>query len=152
MKQNMAMAERAYAAPHEEANQQETNQREANQREVNQFKIVGRDAARRRSPEDTVILTRLDKLQVIALSLVQEIKSLSIVGSKVDVTKGVDFYDEVRRFEVDLIRQALVLTDGHQIRAARLLGLGMTTLNSMIKRYGISPHDPTREPHDATDE
>jgi DNA-binding NtrC family response regulator len=52
---------------------------------------------------------------------------------------GVNFYDEVKRFEIDLIRQALEQTGGHQSRAARLLGLNATTLNSKIKAYNIDP-------------
>lgn len=56
----------------------------------------------------------------------------------IDVTRGVNFYDEVRRFEIDLIRRALDQTGGHQSRAARLLGMNPTTLNSKIKTYNIN--------------
>ena len=52
---------------------------------------------------------------------------------------GVNFYEEVSRFETDLIRRALEQTAGHQSRAARLLGLNATTLNSKIKTYNIAP-------------
>lgn len=142
MKESTAVAKRTYEIPLEEADRRETNQ----------LKIVGGDAARRRPAEDAALTARLDTLQATALSLVREIKSLGITKSKVDVTAGVDFYDEVRRFEADLIRQALILTDGHQVRAARLLGLGVTTLNSMIKRYGICPHDPARDSHTDADD
>lgn len=51
----------------------------------------------------------------------------------------VKLYDEVRKFEADLIRAALVRTGGNQSRAARLLGVKHTTLNAKIKRYGITP-------------
>lgn len=54
-----------------------------------------------------------------------------------DIARGVNFYDEVKRFEIDLIRRALDQTGGHQSRAARLLGLNATTLNSKIKSYNI---------------
>jgi DNA-binding NtrC family response regulator len=54
-----------------------------------------------------------------------------------DVSKGVDFYEEVKRFEIDLLKRALEQTSGHQSRAARLLGLNATTLNSKIKSYNI---------------
>jgi len=63
--------------------------------------------------------------------------SVSPGAESVDVGRGVDFYDEVRRFEVDLIRRALERTSGHQSRAARLLGMNATTLNSKIKTYNI---------------
>ncbi|MBA2737646.1 MAG: sigma-54-dependent Fis family transcriptional regulator [Pyrinomonadaceae bacterium] len=55
----------------------------------------------------------------------------------INLSRGVNFYDEVRRFEIDLIRRALDQTGGHQSRAARLLGLNATTLNSKIKTYNI---------------
>jgi DNA-binding NtrC family response regulator len=53
------------------------------------------------------------------------------------VSEGIDFYDEVQRFETGLIRMALDQTHGHQARAARLLHIKPTTLNSKIKLYGI---------------
>ena len=46
-------------------------------------------------------------------------------------------HDEVRRFEIELISNALFRTHGHQQKAARLLGIKGTTLNSKIKRYNI---------------
>jgi DNA-binding NtrC family response regulator len=58
-------------------------------------------------------------------------------SSDIDISRGVNFYDEVRKFEIDLIRRALDQTGGHQSRAARLLGLNATTLNSKIKTYNI---------------
>ena len=60
-------------------------------------------------------------------------------GASLDVSRGVNFYDEVRRFEIDLIRRALEQTGGHQSRSARLLGMNATTLNSKIKTYNIQP-------------
>ena len=55
----------------------------------------------------------------------------------IDISRGVNFYDEAKKFEIDLIRRALEQTAGHQSRAARLLGLNATTLNSKIKSYNI---------------
>ncbi|MFN2393762.1 MAG: sigma-54 interaction domain-containing protein, partial [Pyrinomonadaceae bacterium] len=65
------------------------------------------------------------------------IKDTEGSSEEVDISRGVNFYDEVRRFETDLIRRALDQTSGHQSRAARLLGLNATTLNSKIKTYNI---------------
>ncbi len=62
----------------------------------------------------------------------------SSVAAVQDIGRGVNFYDEVRRFEIDLIRRALEQTGGHQSRAARLLGMNATTLNSKIKTYNIN--------------
>jgi DNA-binding NtrC family response regulator len=58
-------------------------------------------------------------------------------AGSIDISRGIDFYDEVRRFEVDIIRRALEQTGGHQSRAARMLGMNATTLNSKIKTYNI---------------
>jgi len=50
---------------------------------------------------------------------------------------GIDLFQEVKRFEINLIKLALDQTRGHQARAARLLKINPTTLNSKIKAYGI---------------
>jgi DNA-binding NtrC family response regulator len=63
--------------------------------------------------------------------------SRSAAAGAVDISRGVNFYDEVRRYEIDLIRRALEQTGGHQSRAARLLGMNATTLNSKIKTYNV---------------
>jgi DNA-binding NtrC family response regulator len=65
------------------------------------------------------------------------IRDTAGASENIDLTRGINFYDEVRRFEIDLIRRALDQTGGHQSRAARLLGLNATTLNSKIKTYNI---------------
>jgi len=58
-------------------------------------------------------------------------------SQSVDLARGISFYEEVSRFEINLIRRALELTGGHQSRAAKLLGMNNTTLNSKIKAYNI---------------
>jgi len=70
------------------------------------------------------------------------IKSTEGKSADIDISRGVNFYDEVKKFEIDLIRRALDQTGGHQSRAARLLGLNATTLNSKIKTYNLDarPH------------
>ena len=54
-----------------------------------------------------------------------------------DEKRGVEFYEEVTKFEVELIEQALACTKGNQRAAARLLGLKTTTLNSKVKLYNL---------------
>jgi len=70
----------------------------------------------------------------LAFEMMQRAEGMS---ANIDIGRGVNFYDEVKRFEIDLIRRALEQTGGHQSRAARLLGLNATTLNSKIKSYNI---------------
>ena len=57
--------------------------------------------------------------------------------AEVDFNGGVSFYEEVQRFESDLIRRALRQTGGRQTHAATLLGINHTTLHAMMKRYNI---------------
>jgi DNA-binding NtrC family response regulator len=62
---------------------------------------------------------------------------VSETAQHLDFTRGISFYEEVSRFEIELIRRALEATGGHQTRAAKLLGMNNTTLNSKIKSYNI---------------
>jgi transcriptional regulator with GAF, ATPase, and Fis domain len=82
----------------------------------------------------------LTTLKDLTLRLLREVQCISEVRP-VSFENGLDFYDEVTRFEIDLIKRALLLTAGHQARAARLLKLRATTLNSKIKHYGINLND-----------
>jgi len=77
-------------------------------------------------------------LQELVLRLLSEVQCIH-EASSLSIESGFDFYDEVSRFEIDLIKRALLQTGGHQVQAARLLNLKVTTLNSKIKHYGISP-------------
>ena len=54
-----------------------------------------------------------------------------------ELDRPTDFYEEVKRFEIALIKRALKHTQGNQARAARLLGLNQPTLHGKIKQYGI---------------
>jgi DNA-binding NtrC family response regulator len=63
--------------------------------------------------------------------------SMTESAALLDIARGIAFYDEVSRFEIELIRRALEITGGHQSRAAKLLGMNNTTLNSKIKVYNI---------------
>jgi len=54
-------------------------------------------------------------------------------------SNGIDFYDEVERYEIALIRSALNECDGNQSQAAKLLHLKSTTLNAKMKHYGLNP-------------
>lgn len=76
-------------------------------------------------------------LRQLILKLLLEVQSLGEVRS-LDLKHGIDFYDEVSRFEIDLIQRALACTGGNQVKAARLLNLKVTTLNSKIKHYKIT--------------
>src|SRR6185369_16701350 len=84
---------------------------------------------------DEAFESRLSSLRDVAIELLNAVDSLKQTTSKADQKLNLD--DEVRKFEADLIRAALVRTGGNQARAARLLGVKHTTLNAKIKRYQL---------------
>lgn len=73
---------------------------------------------------------------MLALTLLREVESLEEQGAN-DTSAALDLQTQVHRFEAEMIRSALIRTGGRQRRAARLLGMKTTTLNSKIKRYQI---------------
>ena len=90
---------------------------------------------------------RLGILRDAARSLsraMKVIRAMEITGtsSSPDVERGINFYDEVRRFEIHLIERALWHSGGSQVRAASLLGLKTTTFNSKLKVYNINSKGP----------
>lgn len=59
---------------------------------------------------------------------------------------NINFYEEVSRFEIAMIKTALHRTQWNQRLAARLLNLNSSTLNAKVKRYDIRPLPS--QPHD----
>lgn len=83
---------------------------------------------------------RIAAVRTLVASLDVAIEDLE-TSTRPRLQDNFDFYDEVRRYEISLIRRALRLTRGSQIGAARLLKLNATTLNSKIKKYRICAHE-----------
>jgi len=67
-------------------------------------------------------------------ALERELPEVAIDQSK----KGSNLYEVITSFEKNLIRDALRATNWSQKRAAQILGVKPTTLNSKIKRYEIN--------------
>ncbi|CAN5804921.1 hypothetical protein BH18ACI4_BH18ACI4_13710 [soil metagenome] len=95
---------------------------------------------------DHPIRDRVQRLVTLSLSLLNEAQNLARDKAfseasgqfrTLNVAEGIDFYKEVERFEIELIRLALDRTHGCQAKAARLLRIKPTTLNSKIKLLGI---------------
>ena len=91
--------------------------------------------------------SRVQQLTQLARALASEIEALQKDLSfdrardrQIDFDNdGIDFYDEVERYEIELIKSALEKCGGNQSRAARLLRLKSTTLNAKMKHYGLNP-------------
>jgi transcriptional regulator with GAF, ATPase, and Fis domain len=102
------------------------------------FKLVSNINSKGNSqPAEITAREKVERMKNTVLSLLREVEQLSHDQSE-EWQRGVNYYDKVRRFEINLIKHALIQTEGHQVRAARILGLKVTTLNSIIKRYNIS--------------
>jgi len=73
---------------------------------------------------------------MLAKALANEIGTLK-AEIESNNNSGIDFYGEVERYEIELIRTALNQCGGNQTRAAKLLHLKSTTLNAKMKHYGL---------------
>ena len=89
---------------------------------------------------------RLKKMRDLASELLEQSEALEHEGELAEASvtiatlssnTKINFFEEVRQFEVRLIKRALELAGGNQAKAAQLLGLGTTTLNYKVKTYGL---------------
>ena len=89
---------------------------------------------------------RAQRLVELTYTLLREAEML--VGEKsfldesnrlqaLNISEGIDFFGELKQFEISLIKLALAQTGGHQARAAKLLNIKPTTLNTKIKLFQI---------------
>jgi DNA-binding NtrC family response regulator len=124
--------------------------------EVNSFTLYRQKRQRERqlnhvTQSSAVVNIKLDALKKLAQALLVEVSSLE--QKKAEVGRAnLDLSEEVRDFEADLIRCALVKTDGHQAQAARLLNIKPTTLHEKMKRYGIQQFESQKADEDASPE
>lgn len=104
------------------------------------------------SAEQSAPPGRIEMLEELTLALLREITLLKDTRKlqAQDNARRLSLPEEVRRFEIEIIRHTLLSTGGHQARAAHLLGLNATTLNSKLKRYHINPNPPCRTETDST--
>lgn len=89
------------------------------------------------SPTANPLSLKINLLRELTTALAEQVQSLN-VPQPINIQSGINLHDEVRRFEIDMIKSALQYTNGHQRAAARLLGLKPTTLNAKLKLYKIT--------------
>ena len=97
-----------------------------------------------RSGSPTLMDAKVASLKVLAMTLLNQIESMEN-GDVGQMSHDLNLHDEVHRFEAAMIKSALTKTGGRQRRAARLLGVKVTTLNTKIKRHKISVAGPADE-------
>jgi transcriptional regulator with GAF, ATPase, and Fis domain len=95
---------------------------------------------------DRPVRNRVQRLAELAHTLLREAETLASDKAfteesnklrTLNIAEGINFYDEVVQFEINLIKLALDRTGRNQAAAARLLHIKPTTLNFKIKLYGI---------------
>ena len=79
---------------------------------------------------------RISLLKQLATKLVSEMESLN-EKERFDFGSDFKLNEELQRFEMDMIRHALYLSNGHQTFAAKLLGIKKTTLHAKLKRFSM---------------
>jgi DNA-binding NtrC family response regulator len=82
--------------------------------------------------------TKIATIRELIASLQTELGNLQMINMP-EMDDDFDFYREVQRYERSLIQNALRLCGGSQVKAARLLKLKPTTLNSKMKILGLLP-------------
>ena len=83
----------------------------------------------------------LEALETLSMLVLREIEVLKVAQASFNfehLSRKISFEDAVQNFEIALIRNALIHSNGSQTKASELLGIKLTTLNQKIKRYGIS--------------
>jgi DNA-binding NtrC family response regulator len=94
------------------------------------------------TPESDVLTETTWNRQTRALTtlshlLLQDLQKIEALFC-LDLNNTIDLYAEIRRFEKNLIKTALLHTGGSQRRSAALLKISPANLNNKIKAYGIT--------------
>ena len=84
----------------------------------------------------SVLDAQLKALREMALALAREVESVHS-DPMLDLENGINLSGVIRRYEINLIKRALSITNGNQQKASELLGLKPTTLNAKLKRYDL---------------
>lgn len=89
-----------------------------------------------RSDLERALKQSIEAMQSAAFALLGAAGLIETALFSSDV-RQINFFDEVRRFEISLIERALREVGYNQARASLLLGINKTTLNNKIKQYNI---------------
>lgn len=104
--------------------------------EVNQALPLSHAETLTEHSSDAALGNRIDALRMLVVAVLREIDALRELPG-IESSVEFDLRCEVRRFEAENIRYALIRTGGRQRRAARLLNMKVATLNAKIKRYHL---------------
>lgn len=102
--------------------------------------------ARAQFGSHTVEEACIASLKVLALTLLHQVETLETQVASNNIPE-LNLQREVQQFEAAIIRSALWKTGGRQRRAAKLLGVKVTTLNTKIKRHKINLAEASTNSH-----
>ena len=121
----------------------------------NNFEVKSIFGAEDSSSKQRLTNNRVKALKSLAILLLHEVEFLENLTPHKNIGSSEDsifsLASEVESFEIELIRNALIQSRGHQLKAAKNLGIKITTLNMKLKRYGIDARSfivPDVEKHD----
>jgi len=95
--------------------------------------------------EDHLNMSAVCRLRLLIAELIREVELIDYGHSPSaeirlqETSDNINFYEEVSRFEIAMIKTALQRTHGNQRLAARFLNLNSSTLHAKIKQYNIRP-------------
>lgn len=102
--------------------------------EINQLRTIKSSyAARVQRDAHSIQRAALYEMAKEIISFLEGFKAETYVG----LNQPLCLKNEVRNYERDLVRAALLMTRGHLGRAGQLLGVKTTTLSEKVKRLGI---------------
>jgi DNA-binding NtrC family response regulator len=107
----------------------------------NNFEVKSTLTAEDHSSKQRLTNNRVKALKSLAMLLLHEVESLENLTPNKNISRSEDsifsLASEVEHFEIEWIRNALIQSRGHQLKAAKILGIKITTLSMKLKRYGI---------------
>ncbi len=83
---------------------------------------------------ERLLPSRIEAVIRLTGALVSAVEDLALADLP-NLDEGAGFYEQVRDFEISLIKMALSRSQGSQVKAAKLLKMRVTTLNTKIKSY-----------------
>lgn len=91
---------------------------------------------------------RVSALRTVVMLLMREVESLErsiFENRRTSEETSLCLAEKLEKIEIDIIRSALINTNGRQNRAAKLLGVKVSTLNAKIKKHNIDWSLPESE-------
>ena len=107
----------------------------------NNFEVKSTLVAEDHLSKQLLTNNRVKTLKSLAMMLLHEVEFLENLTPHNNISPSEDsifsLASEVEQFEIEWIRNALIQSRGHQLKAAKILGIKMTTLSMKLKRHGI---------------